>query len=336
MTSIQPSLQTLALALAGCAFALPATAADWAPNRPVEFVVSAGPGGGTDQFARVVQTIVQKYKLLPVPVVVSNKSGGAGTEAFVYAKSQKGDANKVVFSTNLSYLMPLITKVGYTIDDVTPLAVMAADEFVLWTHTDAPYKNAADLIADARAKNGRFKMAGAQSKDTDHILTRKIEKATGVKMTYVPFKSGGEVAVQLSGAHVDANTNNPSESASHWRAGKVRPLCVFSAKRLDSKEKVTAEQGFGDLPTCKEAGIPVDEFHMPRTVWLADDVKPEQVKYYENLLDQVRQKPEWKAWLARGTQSDMFLVGAKLKDYVAADIKVHREQFDQDGWLVKN
>ena len=323
-----------ALGLAACA--LPAAAAEWKPARPVEFIVTAGPGGGTDQFARVVQSVVQKYKLVPVPVVVTNKSGGAGTEGLISAKSAKGDPHKLVFSTNLAYLMPMITKVGYSIDDVTPVAIMAADEFILWSNAEGPYKSARDLVAAAKAKNGGFKMGGAQSKDTDHILTRQIEKATGTTVTYVPFKSGGEVAVQLSGGHVEANTNNPSENVSHWRAGKVRPLCVFSKQRLPLKDKVTADMGWSDIPTCKEQGIAVDEFRMPRTVWAMGDITPEQSAYYRNLMDQVRAKPEFKEWISKGLQSELFLTGTELARYIANDKANHKVQFSQDGWLLKD
>lgn len=313
-----------------------ALAADWKPTRPVEFIVTAGPGGGTDQFGRVVQSVIQKYKLMPVAVIVSNRSGGAGTEGLIAAKASKGDPHKLVFSTNLAYLMPMITKVGYSIDDVTPIAIMAADEFILWSNADGPYKTARDLIAAAKAKNGSFKMGGAQSKDTDHILTRQIEKATGVTMTYVPFKSGGEVAVQLAGGHVDANTNNPSENVSHWRAGKVRPLCVFSKQRMPLKDKVTADMGWNDIPTCKEQGIPIEEFRMPRTVWAMGDITPEQADYYRKLMAQVREKPEFKEWLHKGLQTDMFLTGTELARYVANDKANHKVQFSQDGWLLKD
>lgn len=326
----------LAAALGLVAGALPALAADWKPTRPVEFIVTAGPGGGTDQFGRVVQSVIQKYKLMPVAVIVSNRSGGAGTEGLIAAKGSKGDPHKLVFSTNLAYLMPMITRVGYSIDDVTPIAIMAADEFILWSNADGPYKTARDLIAAARAKNGSFKMGGAQSKDTDHILTRQIEKATGVTMTYVPFKSGGEVAVQLAGGHVDANTNNPSENVSHWRAGKVRPLCVFSKQRMPLKDKVTADMGWNDIPTCKEQGIPIEEFRMPRTVWAMGDITPEQAEYYRKLMAQVREKPEFKEWLHKGLQTDMFLTGTELARYIANDKANHKVQFSQDGWLLKD
>lgn len=314
----------------------PSQAADWKPNRPVEFVVTAGPGGGTDQFARVVQATIQKHKLMPVPIVVSNKGGGAGSEAMVYLQSANGDANKLVFSTNLAYLMPMITKVGYKIESMTPVAIMAADDFLLWSNADGPYKDAKSLIDAARAKPGAIKMGGAQSKDTDHILTRQIEMSTGAKMTYVPFKSGGEVAAQLSGAHVDANVNNPSENVSHWRAGKVQPLCVFAKERLKIDGKVHDGKGFGDVPTCSESGIGIDSFTMPRTVWAAGGLTPEQVAYYQNVMAQVREKPEFKEWLARGLQTEMFLTGAKLNEYIAADAAKNKAQFAKDDWLVKD
>ncbi len=313
-----------------------AVAAEWKPNRPVEFVVTAGPGGGTDQFARIVQVVIQKHKLANVPIVVTNKGGGAGSEAMIDLQSANGDPHKLVFSTNLAYLMPMITKVGYKIENVTPVAIMAADEFILWSNASGPYKTAKDLIDAARAKPGSIKVGGAQSKDTDHILTRQIEMTTDTKMVYVPFKSGGEVAVQLSGGHVDANVNNPSENISHWRAGKVQPLCVFAAKRMAITDKVRDGKGFGDIPTCTESGIKIDAFNMPRTVWAAGGLKAEQVKFYEDLMAKVREKPEFKEWLARGLQTDMFLEGAKLKEYIAADAAKNKAQFAKDDWLIKD
>jgi tripartite-type tricarboxylate transporter receptor subunit TctC len=333
---MRTAFPTLAVAAAvAAAFAAPALAADWKPNRPVEFVVTAGPGGGTDQFARVVQVTIQKHKLMPVPVIVTNKGGGAGSEAMIDLQSSNGDPHKLVFSTNLAYLMPMITKVGYRIETMTPVAIMAADEFLLWSNADGPYKDAKGFIDAARAKPGSIKMGGAQSKDTDHILTRQIEMATDTKMVYVPFKSGSEVAVQLSGGHVDANVNNPSENIAHWRAGKVQPLCAFAKERLKIEGKVRGDKGFGDVPTCKESGIAIEHFNMPRTVWAAGGLKPEQVKYFENVMAQVREKPEFKEWLARGLQTDLFLVGQPLADYIAADGAKNKAQFAKDDWLVK-
>jgi putative tricarboxylic transport membrane protein len=309
-------------------------AADWQPNRPVEFIVASGPGGGTDQFARLIQSIIQKHELMSVPVVVSNKGGGAGSEAFVYGKGAAGDATKVVFGTNNEWLLPLVTKVGYQSSDLRPVASMAVDEFILWTNTETPYKTAAEFIAAARTQEGGLKVAGSQSKDTDQILVRRLEKAAGVKFTYVPFKSGGEAAVQLAGAHVQANTNNPQENVGQWKAGKVRPLCVFAPQRLTYKEVVADNMSWADIPTCVEAGIPLESYQMPRTVWLPKDTTDEQIAFYAGVLDKVRQAPEWKEWLARTSQTESFVTGAALADTIKQDEAKNRVQFAEDGWLV--
>ena len=325
--------RSILFALALLGFPAAATAG-WEPNHSVEFVVSAGPGGGTDQFARVIQAAIQKHKLMPVSVIVSNKGGGAGTESFLYLKSAAGDAHKLVFSTNLIYLTPMITKVGYSKSDMRPVAAMAADEFLLWTYKDAPYKSAHELIEAARTKGTGFKFGGGHSKDTDHILVRQIERATGIKTTYIPFKSGGEAAVQLSGKHIDGNTNNPNENISHWKAGKIRPLCVFQTQRLSAyTEKISEGMGFSDVPTCKEEGIPIEQFSMPRTVWLPGNTTDEQVQYYIDVLTKVKETPEWKEWLRTGLQSDFFVTGSKFDEYIEADEKKHFEQFSEDGWL---
>lgn len=319
---------------AGCLVS--GVSAAWEPTKSVEFIASAGAGGGTDQFARIVQSIIQKYKLNSTPVIVSNKGGGAGTEAFVYGEGIHGDPHKLIFSTNLAWLMPMITKVGYKIEDMTPLATMAADEFVLWTSTSAPYKTTEELLAAAKEKKAAFKFGGAQSKDTDHILTRKIEDATGINVTYIPFKSGGEAAVQLAGGHVDANTNNPGENASYWKADKVRPLCVFASKPLANTDKINKDTSWADIPLCKDSGISIDSFNMPRTVWMAGGVKPEEVAYYVELLKKVTEKPEWKAWLARGVQSEFFQTGDALNAYIKKDATEHHTLFAKNEWLVKN
>ena len=88
-----------------------------------------------------------------------------------------------------------------------------------------------------KAPPGQYKMGGTGSRQEDQIITVAIEKsATGVKFTYIPFRGGGEVAVQLVGNHVNSTVNNPIEAVAQWRGGKVRPLCVFDAKPLPYNE----------------------------------------------------------------------------------------------------
>src|SRR5215218_5149458 len=99
--------------------------ADWKPTKPVEFVVTSGPGGGTDNFARMVQSIIAKHNLMDKPVIVTNKGGGSGAEGYVYAKTATGDPHKLAFGTNNEYLLPYVAKLAFKPGDLTPVAAMA-------------------------------------------------------------------------------------------------------------------------------------------------------------------------------------------------------------------
>src|SRR5260370_41576917 len=100
-------------------------------------------------------------------------------------------------------------------------------------------------------------MGGAQSKDTDEVLTRLIEKAANVKLTYIPFKSGAEAAVQLAGGHIDSHVNNANESLGQWRGGTQRPAWPFSPQRLPEGPNITATPGRHDMPTFGESGLTI-------------------------------------------------------------------------------
>ena len=310
-------------------------AAEWKPSQPVEFIVTAGPGGGTDNFARTIQAIATKYKLIDQPIVVLNKGGGSGAEGFLYGKSAVGDPHKVTFATNNEYLLPLIAKLAWKGDDFTPVAAMALDEFILWVNGKSDYKTTKAYIDAVKAKPETFKMGGSQSKDTDQTLTSQITAATGAKFLYVPYKSGGEAAVQLAGGHIDSNTNNPSESLGQWKGGLVTPLCVFSAKRLAGGPKVTATMAWSDIPTCVESGIPIEQYQQPRTLWLPQNVPADAVAFYVDLLGKVRVTPEWKDYIERSAQTDRFLTGAEIRTFIANDEQKVRKVFEQEGWLVR-
>jgi putative tricarboxylic transport membrane protein len=316
--------------------AAPAVAA-WQPSKPIEFIATAGPGGGTDNIARTVQSIVTKYKFTDEPIVVVNKGGGSGAEGYTYGKSQVGDPHKVIFGTSNIWQQPMVSKVPYKHMDFTPIAALAQDEFLLWVKMDAPYQSAADYMKAVAAKPpGAFKMGGAQSKDTDEVLTRIIEKADKVKFTYIPFKSGAEAAVQLAGGHIDSHVNNPSESIGQWKGRTQRPLCAFSPQRLTPGPKITQTQSWHDIPTCMESGLNVSQFQQPRTMWLPSKVTPEQVAFYVDMMRKVQGTPEWKEYVERTSQTSVFLTADEFNKFMNEDIERIHKIAAEEGWLVSN
>jgi tripartite-type tricarboxylate transporter receptor subunit TctC len=324
-------LATLAVALGSALAGTPALA--WEPSKPVELVVPAGTGGGADQMARLLQGVITKHKLMAQPLVVVNKSGGAGAEGFLDVKGSKGDPHKIVITLSNLYTTPLATGIPFNWKDLTPVALLALDEFVLWVNADSPYKSAKDYLDAVRAgQNNQFKMAGTGSKQEDQIITVAIEKVAGKKFTYVPFKGGGDVAVQLVGNHVNSTVNNPIEAVAHWRAGKLRPLCVFDDQRMPYKAKVTDTMSWGDIPTCKASGIDVD-YVMLRGIFMPGGVSADQVAFYVNLLEKVRELPEWKEFMEKGAFNQSFMSGKEFADWSSKAETMHRQLMQEAGFL---
>jgi tripartite-type tricarboxylate transporter receptor subunit TctC len=323
-------------AVATAAMAISGTAqAAWEPTKPVEFVVPAGTGGGADQMARLIQGIIVKHKLMKESLIVVNKSGGAGAEGFLEVKGAKGDPHKIIITLSNLFTTPLATGVPFNWRDMTPVSMMALDQFVLWVNAENPAKNAKEYL-DAVKKAGpsKMKMGGTGSKQEDQILTVGIEKATGTKFIYIPFKGGGDVAVQLVGKHIDSSVNNPAEAVAQWRAGQLRALCVFDSKRMPYTTKVTDKMAWGDIPTCKEAGVPT-EYTMLRGIFMAPGVTKEQTDYYVTLLKKVRETPEWKEYMEKGAFNQTSMTGDEFVKWLGAAENTHRELMKEAGFLAK-
>ena len=324
----------MAAAAAMLAVAAPAQAA-WEPTKPVEFVVPAGTGGGADQMARFIQGVIIKHKLMKESLIVVNKSGGAGAEGFLAVKEAKGDPHKIIITLSNLFTTPLATGVPFNWRDMTPVSMMALDQFVLWVNAENPAKNAKDFLAAVKAQGpSKAKMGGTGSKQEDQILTVGIEKATGTKFIYVPFKGGGDVAVQLVGKHVDASVNNPIEAVAQWRAGQLRALCVFDDQRMPYKAKVTDTLSWGDIPTCKESGVPTD-YVMLRGIFMPAGVNKDQLEYYTTLLKKVRETPDWKEYMEKGAFNQTSMSGDEFTKWLGAAENMHRDLMKEAGFIAK-
>lgn len=312
----------------------PAYAA-WEPTKPVELLVPAGRGGGADQMARLIADIVAKNKLMKEPINVVNKSAGAGAESFMEIKSAKGDPHKIVVTLSNLFTTPIAIGVPFNWKDMTPVSMMALDQFVLWVNADSPYKNAKEYVDAAKAAGaGKMKMAGTGAKQEDQILTAGIEKVSGAKFSYMPFKGGGEVANQLVSKTADSTVNNPIEAVNHWRAGKLRPLCVFDETRMPYKNKIADAQSWNDVPTCKEAGLAAD-YIMLRGIFMPPGVSKDQVDFYVGLLRKVRETQEWKDYAERGALNQTTMSGDDFSKWLGTAETMHRNLMKDAGFNLK-
>jgi len=324
-----------ALALTAVAMS-PGAALAWEPTKTVEFIVPAGTGGGADQMARMIQGIVQKNNLMNQPLVVINKSGGAGAEGFLDVKGSNRNPHKIIISLSNLFTTPLATGVPFSWKDMTPVSMLALDEFVLWVNAKAPYDDVKGFMAALKAASGDqiFKMGGTGSKQEDQIITAAIEQKTGAKFIYVPYKGGGDVAAQLVGGHVTSSVNNPIEAVSQWRAGELKPLCVFDNVRLPYKEPIANGKAWNDIPTCKEAGLDI-EYLMLRGIFMPPGASKDQVEYFVNLFKKVRETPEWQEFMQKGAFNTTALTGAEYAAWLGKAETTHKDLMEKAGFVAK-
>jgi putative tricarboxylic transport membrane protein len=267
---------------------------------------------------------------------VINKAGGAGGEGFLDVKASRGNPHKIVITLSNLFTTPLATGIPFNWKDLTPVAMLALDEFVLWVNAEKPYKSVKEYVdAVKKAPTSQYKMGGTGSKQEDQIITVALEKATGTKFTYIPYRGGGEVAVQLVGGHVDSTVNNPIEGVAQWRGGKVRPLCVFDDEKLNYKDKISGDMSWNDIPTCKSQGIDM-EYLMLRGIFTVPGASKDQVAYYVDLMKKVRETPEWKDFMKNGAFNTTFMSGDEFGKWVAKEETRHQQLMKEAGFLAGN
>ncbi len=267
--------------------AAPLAQAAWEPTKPVEFVVPAGTGGGADQMARLIQGIVIKHKLMKESMIVVNKSGGAGAEGFLDVKDAKGDPHKIIITLSNLFTTPLATGVPFNWKDMTPVSMMALDQFVLWVNAETPYKTGQGVPRRRQGgrpeqdEDGRHRL---QAGRPDHHRRPREGHRHQVHLRALQGRrrGGGAAGGQAHRLHRQQPDRGRRPVA---RRHSCAPLCVFDDKRMPYKAKVTDTQSWGDIPTCKEAGVPTD-YVMLRGIFMAPGVTKDQTDFYVDLMQE--------------------------------------------------
>ena len=312
-----------ALAVAG-SLAVSNAAMAWEPQKPVDFIIMAGKGGGADKMARLMQSVIEKNSIASKPFVPINKPGGSGAEALLHLKNTKG-ANKdhtIMVTLNSFYTTPMRQPgLGVDISTFAPIARMAEDTFLLWVHVDSGIENIDQFVEAAKAKGNDWIMAGTGKGQEDQLLTDFLNRAYGLNMKYVPFKGGGRVAKELAGKHANSTVNNPSEQLGFYEAGTTRPIAAFTPERLEL---------FADSPTFKELGKDFVYF-MQRSVVGAPGMSGEAAEYYRNVFKQVFDSEDWQTYRKKKSLYGDFMTGQELADYWAGEKAIHEQMLKDIG-----
>jgi putative tricarboxylic transport membrane protein len=317
---------TLAAGAGVAASALPggAAAQDWEPQKPVEFIIMAGTGGGADQIARLLQGLIEQKDLSPRPFVPINKPGGSGAEALRYLHDKAGDDHTVLVTLNSFYTTPILQEgLGVDITEFTPIGRMALDTFLLWVNADQEEIDSLEAYVEAAKSGGKdWKMGGTGSGQEDSILTAMLEAEFGLDVTYIPFEGGGTVAKNLVGGHIDSTVNNPAEQIEFMRAGNTKPLIQFTEERMEA---------FPDVPTAKELGHDV-VYYMQRSINGPPEMPKEAQDWYIQLFQTLFESEEWQNYCqSEGLFCEEWLAGEELAAFHQEQYKRHQALIEKVG-----
>lgn len=233
---------TLCLAL-GLA-ALPALAGDY-PTKPVTAYVPLPAGGTTDVFVRTIAPYMEKY--LGKPVTLINKPGSGGAVALSALNKAKPDGYTFSWA-NLPTLttIPQMRKLTYNADDFIYIASPMHYDYILYVKKDAPWNTLAEFVDYARKNPGKVSYGTPGMGTTNHLGVAWLANKEGVKMRPVPFKGNPKSVAAVLGGHVQACNTSTTASVSSYKAGKLKPLAILSAKRipLTPDTKTLMEMGY--------------------------------------------------------------------------------------------
>lgn len=242
---IQKILSTLVAAFAGATLlaAAPASAQQF-PSKPIQLVIPFAPGD-TDQMLR---PFVDKMgEFLGQPVVMNYKPGAGGGVGAASVAASPPDGYTIVGSSPGSLVVvPLANKeMKYTTESFQPVAALSEGGLMLVVPAASPYKTIKDLVEQAKKAPGKVTFTSSGALGITHLLAEIFAQDAGIKMSHIPYQGSAPAITALLGGHVEMASTAIAPAQAHIKAGTLRPLAVFSDKRL---------KAYPDVPTLREMG----------------------------------------------------------------------------------
>jgi putative tricarboxylic transport membrane protein len=279
------------------------------PEKQIELVVPGNPGAGSDTFARLIADLIRKERLVAQPIVITNRAGGGGAIAAVYAAQKRGDPYTVVsFPTGMMLTAALRSGLDIGLEKFQPLALLGFDINCLMVNADSPYKSVRELVDAARAQPKTISVSVGSTGSGSHMFVYTLERLTGARFNTVIMKSGTEAVTAVLGGHVHWTTGQMTDAMPHVGAGKMRILGIASHQRLGPLAAV---------PTMKEQGL---DMHVAagRGFSAPAAIPAPAAAYLENVFEKVYRTAAWQDYMARNLMEPVFMNGAEYGRYLAA------------------
>jgi putative tricarboxylic transport membrane protein len=289
------------------------------PSGPVTTTAGANPGSGFDITIRSVVETLQKEEIVKVPLPVQNRPGGSGADFLATMVEQYKGADDQVSVTSLAMMVnELRGKSKYGYDDVTMIARLMTEYFVVVTAANAPYHNLADVMAAIKSDPSHVKVGAAQDDEAPFDLLVSAAGGDPSIISYSPVEGGGDQTAALLDGHISVALGGVSEFIDAVKSGDLKALGVLAEKRLP---------GIG-APTAREQGLDVTLANW-RGIYGPPDMPQAAVAYWQKALDEMVKTPTWKQIAERRQFTTTFMIGDEFATFLAktqADVKAALEQ----------
>lgn len=306
--NIHASLRKLAGgALIAVGLSLPLATATYADVENVQIIAAAGPGGGYDQLARGLQTVLEAEKLA-ADVQVINVPGAGGTIGLAQFIKET-DAKDKALTVGLGMIGAIkVNNAPVNLDQVTPLARMIGEYQPLIVAANSPIKNLDDLKALYMKDPGGVSWGGFALGSPDHLISAFTVKSFGgdvSKMNYVVTGAGSEMLAQILGGHITVATGGLGEFADLIKSGQLRALAISSPERLPGI----------DIPTFKEQGYDVELVNW-RGFVANSSASPEDMKAFDETISKAVASESWKKLVTDRNWVDLYQNAADFKAFL--------------------
>ncbi len=260
----------------------------WKPERPVELIIGAAPGGANDRIGRALQRVLQDLKLAN-PVVIVNKPGGGQAIAFSYLASHEGNPHYLGLASSSWLTSVAAGKSAVTHRDVTPIIKILDEYQVYFVRNDSSIRTAQDIISRLKQDPGSVSFGFSTAAGNPlHISIATLARLAGAdarKLTTVVYTSGANTAIQVAGGHLDVGVQSPGSAWQLAQAGKIRLLAVAGPRRYPGE--------LGNVPTLREQGINSDA-NVFYTLFAPKGIEPAQTAWWDQAISTVMQSEQIK------------------------------------------
>ncbi|MBU5206469.1 tripartite tricarboxylate transporter substrate-binding protein [Bacillus safensis] len=280
-------------------------------------VVSGVPEGGFDQTAQVMKSVLEQEKLVKRPLNILYQRGGTVDKGWTYMMER--EANYISLNSSLLLSRNLLGSSNVTMNDVTPLAILAEEWQVVAVPVDSPFANGKELLHALKKKPDSLKIGFAPDfGNDDQISFARAAEMAGIdpyRIQFLKFDSADDLFQALIDHEVDAATTTITEVRHDYEKKRLKLVATTTSERLD---------GFEDVPTWKEQGIPLIFSHW-RGVMGPKQMSQHDIREWDQLLQKMTKTRLWKKRLKQKGWTSRYMNSKEAKIFMEDQLRQYEQ-----------